>query len=325
MNESLKSWLRLIRLPNLLTVPGDVLAGFFLAGGASCAGGAGRLGYVLGAALTLYIVGLLLNDVFDRDVDAKERPDRPIPSGAVPVRAAVLVAIAAALSALNLAVGAGGSWRSGPFAAAVLLLIVIVAYDCPLRRRLPVAGLGLMGLCRALDVFLGATAVLDPTAGFTAVPAACAHAALPAAAIFLYVVAFSALARREADVELRAPSLLFALPFFVLILSLFPAVILTVLAAAPASSAPATPGAFFPGLLATFAAAIAALHAFLLWRVYPRYVDPPEVVGRHVQNLLRVQAALVVASGSVPALVLGAVLFLCAPFFARLARLFPAS
>jgi len=103
---------------------------------------------------------------------------------------------------------------------------------------------------------------------------------------------------------------------------LFPAVILSVLAAAPASS---TPGAFFPGLLATFAAAIAALHAFLLWRVYPRHVDPPEVVGRHVQNLLRVQAALVVASGSVPALVSGAVLFLCAPLFARLARLFPAS
>ena len=33
-----------------------------------------------------YIGGMYLNDAFDRDIDARERPERPIPSGHVGAR-----------------------------------------------------------------------------------------------------------------------------------------------------------------------------------------------------------------------------------------------
>ena len=35
---------------------------------------------------------MVLNDVFDAEVDAREQPDRPIPSGRVSRRAAALLA-----------------------------------------------------------------------------------------------------------------------------------------------------------------------------------------------------------------------------------------
>ena len=34
----------------------------------------------------LYLAGMVFNDVFDRRIDARERPNRPIPSGRVPLR-----------------------------------------------------------------------------------------------------------------------------------------------------------------------------------------------------------------------------------------------
>jgi 4-hydroxybenzoate polyprenyltransferase len=74
------AWLRLLRLPNLLTVPGDVLAGFLLAPAA--AGGAGSIRCLLAipAGLLLYAAGLVLNDLFDYAEDLRDRPDRPLPS-----------------------------------------------------------------------------------------------------------------------------------------------------------------------------------------------------------------------------------------------------
>jgi 4-hydroxybenzoate polyprenyltransferase len=39
----------------------------------------------------LYLAGIVFNDVFDRKVDARERPTRPIPSGVVPLGVAALI------------------------------------------------------------------------------------------------------------------------------------------------------------------------------------------------------------------------------------------
>src|SRR5512143_1178807 len=78
---SLRGWLELVRPPNLFTVPGDVLAGAALAGIAM------RTMLTLASAvlisLLLYAAGLILNDYMDRRTDARERPERPIPSGRV--------------------------------------------------------------------------------------------------------------------------------------------------------------------------------------------------------------------------------------------------
>src|SRR5260370_21146896 len=70
-------YLRLGRVSNLPTVWTNVLAGVVLAGGRP----EPRLLIFLWTALSFfYVGGMFLNDAFDRRLDARERPERPIPS-----------------------------------------------------------------------------------------------------------------------------------------------------------------------------------------------------------------------------------------------------
>lgn len=134
-------WLELLRLPNLFTVPGDVLVGWCLGGFQSFFPWWGIL-----ASLCLYSAGLLFNDVFDTATDALERPKRPIPSGRV--SRAQVFRVACVLSGLGLVL-------SGPgFPVAVALLVLILLYDLGLKA-LPGIGVLTMGLCRGFNLYLG--------------------------------------------------------------------------------------------------------------------------------------------------------------------------
>ena len=170
-------WPRLLRLPNLLTLPGDVLAGALLAGAPLTP----RLLPAIAASACLYSSGLLYNDLADAAIDAKERPDRPLPSGAVSPAAVRTVATALLLLGLLLAIPA----RALPTAA--LLALSILLYDFAAKKS-PLLGPLVMGLCRSLDLLLGSGhASLSP-------------APLAAAALLgLYIAVVTALARREAD------------------------------------------------------------------------------------------------------------------------------
>jgi 4-hydroxybenzoate polyprenyltransferase len=77
----------LIRAPAALSVPGDPLAGAAATGalGARAAG-------LAAASVCLYWSGMAANDWADRELDAKERPERPIPSGRVSPGTALRVA-----------------------------------------------------------------------------------------------------------------------------------------------------------------------------------------------------------------------------------------
>lgn len=77
--HDLRALAELVRLPAGLSVPGDVLAG------AALSGARRRPAQLLGlcaASAGLYLGGMALNDWADREVDAVERPGRPIPSAA---------------------------------------------------------------------------------------------------------------------------------------------------------------------------------------------------------------------------------------------------
>ena len=68
-------------MSNLPTVWTNTLAGVTLAGRRRRRRAAWLL---LALAFSLlYTGGMYLNDAFDRDIDARERPERPIPSGRV--------------------------------------------------------------------------------------------------------------------------------------------------------------------------------------------------------------------------------------------------
>lgn len=125
---TLSDVLSLGRVSNLPTVWTNVLTGVVLAGGAIDDGRA----WLLLAALTFfYVAGMYLNDAFDADVDAVERPERPIPAGRVSRRTVfaagyAMLAVAVGLMTVTGVVGGTAPW---PGLAGLALAGVIVLYD----------------------------------------------------------------------------------------------------------------------------------------------------------------------------------------------------
>ena len=76
-------WLRLCRLPNVPTVPGDILAGYVLAGGAANFNGNAVLGIMI-LSLSLYLSGLFLNDWCDQKIPDRHGPARLISRQGLP-------------------------------------------------------------------------------------------------------------------------------------------------------------------------------------------------------------------------------------------------
>ncbi len=90
VSDRARAWLELLRPPNLFTVPGDVVAGWFLAGGSGAK--AGTVAALAASSLCIYSAGLVINDLADVETDRRERPGRPIASGRVSPRAALFLA-----------------------------------------------------------------------------------------------------------------------------------------------------------------------------------------------------------------------------------------
>jgi 4-hydroxybenzoate polyprenyltransferase len=151
-----RAWLELLRPPNLFTVPGDSLAGFFLtsATGLAAAPMFRHAAVAALVALLLYMGGLVGNDAADYEEDRRHRPGRPLPSGRVSRAAARAAAILLALVALALAAAAG--WRHF-FLAAVCVQLAIMLYNGGLKR-FAIAGAIAMGACRGGSFLMGAVA-----------------------------------------------------------------------------------------------------------------------------------------------------------------------
>src|SRR5688572_2508307 len=106
-----KGYLRLMRLPNIITAISDIIAGVAIAGSLiSVTWGSMNSGFMFSellfregtfvsylpillliiSTIGLYGGGVVLNDVFDADLDKTERPERPIPSGLIAKRSAAI-------------------------------------------------------------------------------------------------------------------------------------------------------------------------------------------------------------------------------------------
>ena len=181
----LRDLVELVRAPAALSVPGDTLAG---ASSSGWPAGAGWPGGVRSAALPLastclYWAGMALNDWADREVDAVERPERPLPSGRVSPGTALAVAGGLTAAGLGIA-GLTGGRRS--LAVASVLAAAVWAYDLAPKEG-PVS-VATMASTRGLDVLLGASA-----GGAAAIQ----RAAAPAALVALHTAGVTALSRGE--------------------------------------------------------------------------------------------------------------------------------
>jgi 4-hydroxybenzoate polyprenyltransferase len=158
----LRAYLRLIRAPNLFTAASNAVAGFTLMTAVDDAQfDHPRWHFLVLLAFvsaTLYASGAVFNDCLDFEHDRRFRPERPIPAGAVSLRAAYLLGLGLVLAALCaslvLAVVAA---TSTPVLLTGMLITAIWLYNGVLKRFMLPGALA-MGLCRFLNVALGMSA-----------------------------------------------------------------------------------------------------------------------------------------------------------------------
>lgn len=303
-NEKLKAWLQLLRVPNLFTVPGDPLAGLCLAAvslgtgfSVSCA----ALVAVLLVSLLSYSSGLLQNDYFDLEEDRENRPSRPLPSNKAKPGTVIVVAVLFVVAALTLAFSLGYS----TLVPAIALTITVTAYDYR-GKRIPVIGPVLMGLCRGLDILLGAS--LFGWAGLSA-PAVLISALL----ITVYIAFVTHIAARETE-GYRAGSIRWA-PTLTLVVW-FAALYLII--------CPATAYA----LVVSIALSIAAIAWTLYCGNFLKTDAPPAVIqqtiGRFIRGLLLIQATCASFVGW-PGFIIVLILLVAWPVSQRIGRWFYAS
>jgi 4-hydroxybenzoate polyprenyltransferase len=272
------SWatlLKLGRVSNLPTVWTNTLAGVLLAGGSWQDE---RLAIVVAAMSLFYEGGMFLNDYFDRGIDARDRPERPIPS--LEIAPGTVAAIGSGLIAAGLLLLA--ILGLAALGLGLLLAACIVAYDLHHKGN-PFAPM-LMGMCRAL-VYITAAMALAGSLPRTLI--------IAAAALLAYVAGISYAAWQE---RLDRPG------------NLWPLALLAVplLAVIPTLQQGAVAIVIYLGLLGAIG-----------WAVYLLITRPPAGVPRAVGLLIAavslVDAAFIAGTGA-----MGPALIAVAGFFATL-------
>ncbi|MBE9181452.1 UbiA-like protein EboC [Oculatella sp. LEGE 06141] len=187
------AYLQLMRPANIVTAWADIVAGFAVSGAilglqnqdvSSVFVVIVPLGWLLLATTGLYGGGVVFNDVFDAELDAIERPERPIPSDRVSRRAATL------LGSALLALGILAASQSSGFSAAIASIIAATAllYDA-IAKHHPVFGPLTMGLCRGGNLLLGVSII----------PAMVSDRWYLALIPILYIAAITAISRGEVE------------------------------------------------------------------------------------------------------------------------------
>lgn len=196
----MKAFLSLTRPANLVTAIADVLAGMAIAGFfQDSAPVPAPVGWLCLATVGLYGGGVVFNDVFDAELDAVERPERPIPSGVVSKAAAT------GLGVVLLAIGIGASFMVNQTAGllAIAITVASLVYDRFGKHNKLLGPLN-MGLCRGLNLLLGVSILpgqVMPWAWVGLVP-------------IIYIAAITMISRGEvhggSSTTIRAAGLLYA-------------------------------------------------------------------------------------------------------------------
>lgn len=178
LTASMRGYLQLLRPANIVTALANILAGYATVG----RGRPDALPWLLVATGALYAGGIVLNDYFDREVDAVERPERPIPSGRVPASHAA--AMGAGLLGLGVLAAFRAGWVSG--LVGVVIAGFVLLYDA-VTKRSATLGPPTMAACRGVNLLLG----------MSAVPAAMLGHAWLALLPFVYIWSVTNLSRHE--------------------------------------------------------------------------------------------------------------------------------
>src|SRR5262245_42458264 len=278
---------QLMRLPNAFTAMADIGLGAFVTG--ALPEQALAFAFLLLSSTCLYCAGMVWNDYFDIEQDRRERPFRPLPSGRVTMREAVILGTGLMVVGLAFAAladwGADGlRWRSLWFA--LFLVAAVFLYDGWLKRTW--AGPIGMGTCRFLNVLLGLTVAADGIAGW---------GVLLAFVVGLYIVGVTWFARTEARESEQS-----MLGLAAGVMAIAGVLALGLPPAARSAGLSPTTSPFFPYLLVAFGFYVGVPAARAILRPAPSKVQA--AVKRAVLGLVVFDAVLATALGGEIGLVL---------------------
>ncbi|ARV63353.1 polyprenyltransferase [Nostocales cyanobacterium HT-58-2] len=180
------AYLQLMRPANIVTAWADILAGFAASGCAVFISPSSSdlipLAWLLLATTGLYGGGIVFNDVFDAEIDALERPDRPIPSGRASRQEASI--LGSLLLSAGIIAASQVNWLSASLACGIATAAIL--YDAYSKHH-PIFGPLNMGVCRGGNLLLGISAAssMVPNYWFLAV--------IP----IIYIAAVTSLSRGE--------------------------------------------------------------------------------------------------------------------------------
>ena len=143
-----RDYLILVRLPNLFTLPSNILVGFVIVSALT------QTIYVqvlllVTISILHYCVGIILNDLYDFNIDKKERPYRPLPSGKISRKIAISLATIFSFLALTLSLIVG----IPTLVISSILFAIIFGYDKYLKNTW--AGPFTIASARVMNIMLG--------------------------------------------------------------------------------------------------------------------------------------------------------------------------
>lgn len=160
--------LKLFRLPNLPTAPGDALAGAAFVFCAACQSSSVRLSSLNDfsvmlaiiasaiSALFLYMYGLADNDIVGVEEDISNNSPRPIPQGELSLGQAKLARAICLVLAIIAGVAGSLPWQ---WWLGALGIVACVWFYNRFKNKCKLVGLLAMGMCRSMSLLAGALAV----------------------------------------------------------------------------------------------------------------------------------------------------------------------
>lgn len=226
LSITLRSCVDLCRISNLPTIWTNVLAAMLLSGATF----QWHPYLILACSLSFfYAGGMCLNDICDREHDLLQQPFRPIPSGRVLLKYAVLLSLFLFATGMSLLLTI--PHPTAAFCGGVALLATIVAYDAFHKGNF--LSVFLMATCRLMVFIVTALALAGVVSPYV-VLAGCVQ--------FLYVLAISIVARHENERGKRYP--FSAIPLMLCFISVLDGVVMAVFVS-PAWLAAGVAGAVF--------------------------------------------------------------------------------
>lgn len=148
--DKFTAWMQVLRPANVLTSVADGMAGFsVLAVHLGSETPWLKLPFLLLVHAMLYAGGIMMNDVFDAELDSRQRRERPIPSGRLTKKQVRIAAQVIQIVAVLLALILDPNWALW----SILIIGATYWYNASAKHS-RVLGPAAMGLCRALNFLL---------------------------------------------------------------------------------------------------------------------------------------------------------------------------